>query len=61
MKPILLDIMLDGRFYRQLRYFGFSEDVYDSREISKFVLEKCPSLRGKNYNIKIAEQQVFNN
>lgn len=67
-KTILLDIMVDGRFNCQLRYKGHPfpkmidgkvVPVYDGDEISKFVFEKRPSLKGKDVQICFAEQLVF--
>ena len=68
MKPILIDIEVNGRFYTQIRYdkHGFPEmidgniiEVYDSDELCRYVEEKIPSLKGKNYKAAISSQQVF--
>jgi hypothetical protein len=66
---VLLDIMIDGRFYTQLRYTkrGFPQmvdgvitEVHKSKDIEDFVFEKLPSLKGKkNVNIGFAQQKVF--
>ena len=67
MTPILLDIIKNGRFYKQLKYTkrGFPMlidgkviETYNSDDIKKFVEESLPSLVGKNYNIKFAKQRV---
>jgi hypothetical protein len=67
MTPILLDIIKNGRFYKQLKYTkrGFPMlidgkviETYNSEDIKKFVEESLPSLVGKDYNIKFAEQRV---
>lgn len=67
MTPILLDIIKNGRFYKQLKYTkrGFPMlidgkviETYNSEDIKKFVEESLPSLVGKNYNIKFAKQRV---
>ena len=67
MKPIRLDIIKDGRFYKQLEYTkrGFPEmldeeivETHDVRDIKKFVEESLPSLVGKNYKIEFAKQKV---
>ena len=67
MTPILLDIIKNGRFYKQLKYTkrGFPQiidgkivETHDARDIKKFVEESLPSLVGKNYNIKFAKQRV---
>ena len=67
MTPILLDIIKNGRFYKQLKYTkrGFPMlidgkviETYNSEDIKKFVEESLPSLVGKDYNIKFAKQRV---
>ena len=66
-KPLLLDVMLDGRFLCQLRYAkrGFpmlldGEVVENHRleDLESFVYEKRPSLRGKNIKIALSNQSV---
>ena len=65
MKPILLDVMLNGRFVCQLKYKGmpFPEmidgkvvPVYDSEDMARFVFEKRPSLRGKDIRIEFSHK-----
>ncbi len=67
MQPIMLDIIKEGRFYRQLKYTkrGFPTivdgkilEVPMSDDIKKFVEESLPSLVGKNYNIEFAKRKV---
>jgi hypothetical protein len=67
MTPILLDIIKNGRFYKQLKYTkrGFPMlidgkviETYNSEDIKKFVEESLPSLVGKDYNIEFAKQRV---
>jgi len=67
MTPILLDIIKNGRFYKQLKYTkrGFPMlidgkviETHNSEDIKKFVEESLPSLVDKNYNIKFAKQRV---
>lgn len=67
MTPILLDIIKNGRFYKQLKYTkrGFPKlidgkviETYNSEDIKKFVEESLPSLVGKDYNIEFAKQRV---
>ena len=67
MTPILLDIIKNGRFYKQLKYTkrGFPMlidgkviETYNSEDIKKFVEESLSSLVGKDYNIKFAKQRV---
>ena len=59
---LLLDIMVGGRFYKQLRYDGPYEIVdgvteYDRRLIEHFVESKLPSLRTRKYRIQPTEQR----
>ena len=67
-KQILLDIMLSGRFVCQLRYDkrgfpemidGHIEEVYRLEDLEKFVLDKRPSLRGKDIKIEFAKNKVI--
>lgn len=67
-KMVLLDVMVDGRFNCQLRYFGtpFPQIIdgevvacYNDDDIKNFVYEKRPSLKGKNVQIRFAKQKVF--
>ena len=67
MTPILLDIIKNGRFYKQLKYTkrGFPMlldgkviETYNSEDIKKFVEESLPSLVGKDYNIEFAKQRI---
>lgn len=63
----LLDIMKDGRFYKQLKYTkrGIPEEidgeileVFDDFELKNFVEESLPSLKGKNYRIRFSDGKV---
>jgi hypothetical protein len=65
---VLIDVMVDGRFNCQLAYEGspFPQmvdgkvvPVYDGNDISRFVYEKRPSLKGKAVTIEFATQKVF--
>lgn len=67
MKPILLDIMLDGVYKGQLKYYGrgFPKlvdgkviEVFNTKDIEAFVEEKKPSLKGKPYQVLFSEQRV---
>lgn len=47
MKDLIFDVMLNGRFVcRYCPLFPITPE-----DIAKFVEEKRPSLKGKNYNI----------
>lgn len=65
---VLIDVMIDGRFYTQVRYdkHGWPEiidgkihEVRRDSDMEKFVLDKLPSLKGKDYRLRIADQIVF--
>ena len=65
--PILLDIMLDGRFLCQMKYphRGFPQmldgklvEAYDYNDFEKFVFEKRPSLCNKQIAILPSNQRV---
>jgi len=67
-KPVLLDIMVENKFYTQLRYRGapvpsFVDGkiipCYDDDDIRSFVFSTLPSIRGKKVRICIATQTVF--
>lgn len=67
-KPILIDVMLGGRFVCQLRYTkrGFPKyfngafiETHDNRDIERFVEEQRPSLKGKPYTIEFSKQMTY--
>ncbi len=67
-EPVLLDVMVGGRFYKQLRYFkhgrpkmvdGKIIEVHDLDEIKAWVLERLPSIANKNYEIGFSQQKVI--
>lgn len=64
---LYLDVIVNGAFYRQLRYDGKPHkdiiavkmtDVYDSEPLNEFVLEKLPSLKNREFSIYPTEQRV---
>ena len=65
--PLLLDIMKDDRFYKQLKYTkrGIPEEIdgkiletFDDFELKNFVEESLPSLKGKNYRIRFSDGKI---
>lgn len=58
MKTVYLDIMLGGRFYCQLRYEYCPLFPVDSRELEDYILNKRPSLRGKDFTINFSTNKV---
>lgn len=54
-KTTFVDIMLDGRFVCTLKYkYTAYPPLYpiDYEDLERFVLERRPSLRGKDFRIK---------
>lgn len=51
MKTFVFDIMLDGRFICTLKYKYCALFPIDFEDLTKFILSKKPSLRGKDYRI----------
>lgn len=51
MKTFVFDIMLDGRFICTLKYKYCALFPIDFEDLKKFILDKRPSLRGKDYRI----------
>lgn len=67
--PLILDIMLDGRFICQLRYKGYPFPkiidgkvtlCYEDSDLMRFVFEQRPSLIGKKVCIIPSNQKVLN-
>jgi len=65
---MLLDVMVNGRFYCQIDYTkrgfpemidGEIEEVHDYEEIQRFVEECKPSLKGRDYRIEFTDNKVF--
>ncbi len=51
MKDLIFDVMLNGRFVCTMKYRYCPLFPITPEGIAKFVEEKRPSLKGKNYNI----------
>jgi hypothetical protein len=67
MTMILLDILVDGSYYTQLRYHGKPykdiidgrvTEVYDGDKLKDFVLNMLPSLKNREFSIYPTEQSV---
>lgn len=65
--PVLIDVMCNGRFVCQIKYphkgtlemiDGKIKEVYDCEDIKAFVLEKRPSLIGKNIKLAFSNSRV---
>ena len=58
-KTIYLDIMVHGRFYKQVSYEYSPLFKIDYTDVIKHVLEKCPSLKDKKDWSIMEGQRVF--
>lgn len=58
-KTIYLDIMIHGRFYKQVSYEYSPLFKIDYEDVIKHVLEKCPSLKNKKDWSIIEGKRVF--
>ena len=56
MKTVFLDIMVIGRFYRQLRYTFCPLCPIQLNEVYDFIIEHLPWLKGKKWNFDFSEQ-----
>ena len=64
---LLLDVMVDDRFYRQLKYpqkgvpikiGGKTVMKYDLNDIQSFVEERLPSLKEKSWRVVPSGQRI---
>ena len=51
MKTFVFDVMLNGRFVCTLKYKYCQLFPIDAEDLTKFVLKKRPTLKGKNFRI----------
>lgn len=51
MKTFIFDVMLDGRFICTLKYEYSPLFPIDLEELEKFILDKRPRMKGKDYRI----------
>ena len=51
MKTFVFDVMLNGRFACTLKYKYCPLFPIDSEDLTKFVLQKRPTLKGKDFRI----------
>lgn len=59
MQTIYLDIMVGGRFYKQLPYTYCPLWPVDTDEVHDFVVRNLPSLRNKTFNICFSNSKVI--
>lgn len=50
MKSFVFDVMLNGRFVCTLKYKYCALFPIDFEDLTKFILKKRPTLRGKDYS-----------
>lgn len=55
---VYLDIMLNGKFVKQLPYRYCPLFVIDSEDVKEYVEERMPSMKGRNYIINFSNQRV---
>lgn len=53
MKTLTFDVMLNGRFVCTLKYEYCPLFPIDINDLTKFVLKKRPTLKGKDYRIVV--------
>lgn len=67
MKPVLMDIMLNGRFYCQMPceakgdwkiVDGEIKETYDIEKVKTYIESKLPNLKGKNYEVYFTDKKV---
>ena len=51
MKTFVFDVMLDGRFICTLKYKYCALFPIDFEDLEKFVLQKRPTLKGKDFRM----------
>lgn len=52
METFIFDVMLDGRFVCTLKYKYCALFPIDFEDLEKFVLQKRPTLKDKDFRIK---------
>ena len=50
-KTLVFDVMLDGRFVHTFRYQYCPLFPIDEEELEKFVTDRLPTLKGKDFKI----------
>ena len=56
MEKVFLDIMVNGKFYKQLTYYYRKLFIIDADEVKAFVLQKLPTLKNKEFTIKFTNK-----
>lgn len=55
---IYIDIMVDGRFYKQIPYVYNPLWKLDEEDARKKVLDAYPTLALKNYELRFSQQRI---
>ena len=50
MEKVYLDIMVNGKFYKQLTYYYSKLFIIDADEVKAFVLQKLQNISGKAHD-----------
>ena len=58
MEKVYLDIMVNGKFYKQLTYNYSKLFIIDADEVKTFVLQKLPTLKNKEFTIKFTTNKI---
>ena len=58
MEKVYLDIMVNGKFYKQLTYNYSKLFIIDADEVKAFVLQKLPTLMNKEFTIKFTTNKI---
>ena len=58
MEKVYLDIMVNGKFYKQLTYYYSKIFIIDADEVKAFVLQKLPTLKNKEFTIKFTNNKI---
>ncbi len=54
-----IDVMVGGRFYCQIPYTYCPLWPIDSKEVSDFIIQKRPSLAGKELSLEFSNNRVY--
>ena len=57
-KRIYIDVMIDGRFVRQVPFTYSPLFSYDKNEVIAHVLNTCPSLKDKPFTVAFSSSRV---
>ena len=58
MEKVYLDIMVKGKFYKQLTYYYSKLFIIDAAEVKAFVLQKLPTLKNNAFIIKFTKNKI---